>query len=158
MNARLLVLFLIPACLRAQSAVPLAPHPELRLDAIFRRDTTAVEAGAGVELPAGYYTRIGIIAAGGAQFSGGTSAATGRIDVIARFLLDPFRQQAGGLSLGGGLSVRAREHDRVRPYMLAVIDYEGAIWSSGIAPALQVGLGGGVRVGGALRWGSPNAR
>ena len=78
--------------------------------------------------------------------------------MIARFLFDPFRQQRWGFSAGGGVSVRARDGDRVRPFLVAVLDLEAPRSASGITPAIQLGLGGGVRIGMALRWASPRVR
>ena len=74
--------------------------------------------------------------------------------LLVRFLLDPFRQSAYGLSMGGGLSARAEPGDRVRPRLLLAVDLEGRRSSRGLVPALQVGLGGGVRVGVVLRRGA----
>jgi hypothetical protein len=128
--------------------------PELRADIVRLNDHFGVEAGGGVQLPMGYYTRLGVTAAGGAIGSN----ASGRLDVVARFLFDPFLQQRWGVSAGGGISLRARAHDRVRPYLLTVIDLEGPHSASGLSPALQLGLGGGIRLGGALRWGAVRNR
>ena len=78
-------------------------------------------------------------------------AASGRVDAIARFLLDPFREMPLGLSLGGGVSVPYASGDTAtRPYLTAVVDIEGRR-RGGLTPALQLGLGGGARVGLVLR-------
>ena len=137
----------------AQSSLEAGIKPELRVDVITGRAATVVHGGGGVEIPAGYYARIGVIGAAGAPVSSGARGLDGRLDVIARFLFDPFREHAWGLSAGAGVSMRVAAHDKVRPYLAAVIDLEGPRSSSGVAPAFQVGLGGGVRVGAALRWG-----
>jgi len=135
------------------------PRPELRADAIIARHTTALQAGAGVQIPAGYYARIGIDGAAGVDVSQSSgSIASGRVDVIARFLFDPFRQQRWGFSAGGGVSARVRSGDHVRPFLVAVLDLEAPRTSSGVSPAFQLGLGGGVRIGMALRWGAPRTR
>ncbi len=151
---------LTPAAVCAQlpGVAPLAP--ELRADVIVGHQP-AVQAGAGVQIPAGYYMRIGLVAAAGARIGSRdpvTSRLDGRLDVLARFLLDPFRQSAYGLSLGGGVSLRAEPNDRVRPLLLVALDLEGRRSAAGWVPALQVGLGGGVRVGVALRRGVAGAR
>ena len=148
-----------PAYAQLPGAAPLAP--ELRADVIAGRQP-AVQAGAGVQIPAGYYMRIGLVAAAGARI-GRTDPFTssrldGRFDVLARFLLDPFRQSAYGLSLGAGVSLRAEPNDRVRPLLLVAVDLEGRRSAVGWVPALQVGLGGGIRVGVALRRGVAGAR
>lgn len=137
-----------------QSEIQLRIVPELTADVFRLNEHFGVEGGAGVEIPVGYYTRLGVTGAAGAIDSEGT----GRLDVLARFLFDPFLQQRWGLSAGAGVSLRVREGDRVRPYILTVIDLEGPHSSNGLAPALQVGLGAGIRVGGALRWGARHNR
>jgi hypothetical protein len=138
----------------AQAEYQLRLTPELRADVIRLNDRFGAEAGGGVQLPMGYYTRIGVTAAAGVF----ESNASGRLDMVARFLFDPFLQQRWGVSAGGGISLRARASDHVRPYLLTVIDLEGPHSASGVSPALQLGLGGGIRLGGALRWGAVRNR
>lgn len=144
---------LAPA-LRAQVPRP-SVQPELRADVIAGHQP-AVQLGAGLQVPMGYYVRIGVDGAVGVS-TGGDAPTSGRADaradLLVRFLLDPFRQSAYGLSLGGGLSARAEPGDRVRPRLLVAMDVEGHRSSHGLVPALQVGLGGGVRVGVVLRRG-----
>ena len=113
-------------------------------------------SGSPTVIPAGYYTRVGIIAAVGSRVD--SAAVTGRVDVIARFLLDPFRQSRWGLSAGGGLTLGAEQGDRVRPALVAVIDLEGPRTAYRFSPAIQVGLGNGTRVGVVLRWNGRTAR
>lgn len=152
----------IGAAARGQVPRP-AAQPELRLDAIAGHQP-AVQLGAGVQIPMGYYVRVGLDAAAGIA-TGDKKALIGsaesppgrldgRVDVVARFLLDPFRQSAYGLSVGGGLSARAEPGDRVRPRLLVAMDLEGRRSTHGLVSALQVGLGGGVRVGVVLRRGA----
>jgi hypothetical protein len=135
-----------------------SPRAELRVDAIVADSVTAVQGGIGVQIPAGYYARIGIDGALGADITNGHSELSGRLDLLARFLFDPFRQSRWALSGGGGVSLRAREGSNVRPYLVAVLDLEGPRSSSGVAPAFQLGLGGGVRMGVILRWASKSVR
>jgi hypothetical protein len=152
-----------PATTQAQ--VPAAPpvSPELRLDLITGRDA-AVQAGIGVQIPAGYYVRVGVDAAVGVALGDSSSRGSadhrldGRLDVLARFLLDPFRQTAYGLSAGGGVSLRAEPGDHVRPLLLVAIDIEGRRSRAGVVPAIQLGLGGGARIGVVLRRGAAGAR
>jgi hypothetical protein len=65
-------------------------------------------------------------------------------------LLDPFRETPVALSLGGGVSVPYVDGQRVRPYLTLVADLEGRKRGA-ITPAIQIGLGGGARVGVVLR-------
>ena len=146
----------VPA--HAQATLDAGVKPELRLDAITAHSVTVLQVGGGVEIPAGYYARVGVIGAVGAPVSTGANGINGRLDVIGRFLFDPFREHPWGLSAGAGVSLRAAAHDKVRPYLATVLDLEGPRRASGLAPAVQVGLGGGVRVGAALRWGGTVSR
>ena len=138
---------------RAQGTLDAGVQPELRIDAIRASNSTLLEGGGGIEIPAGYYARVGVIGALGTPVTSGGRSVAGRVDVIARFLFDPFRERSWGLSAGAGISLRAANGDRVRPYLATVLDVEGKRSAGGISPALQVGLGGGVRVGAVLRWG-----
>ena len=132
-------------------------YAEFRVDAIFAR-ATAIQGGVGGVIPLGTYVRLGIDAAGGATVSDASSRASGRVDAIGRFLLDPFREAPVGVSVGGGLSLQYVDGDkRVRPYLTAVVDIEGRRRGA-ITPALQVGLGGGTRVGVVLRTSQPRWR
>jgi hypothetical protein len=142
---------------KAQEAVPTAVMPEVRADVVTGH-RPALQLGAGVQIPFGYYVRLGLDGAAGVRVDDVTPRADARIDVLTRFLLDPFRQSRYGLSVGGGVGLRAEPHDRVRPLLLVAIDLEGRRGVSGWAPAVQVGLGGGARLGLVLRRGVPNAR
>jgi hypothetical protein len=149
-----------PALSAQQPATP-PIAPELRVDVITGHDP-AIQVGGGVQIPAGYYARIGLDVAvgtpGGRRLAAGLGGLDGRIDLLARFLLDPFRQTAYGLSLGGGASLRAERGERARPLLLVALDVEGRRSARGLVPAVQVGLGGGVRVGVILRRGAPGGR
>lgn len=150
-----------PASAQQPPAAPVAP--EMRVDLIAGH-APAVQLGAGVQIAAGYYVRIGVDVAAGAALGSGAAAGgarhgvDGRVDLLARFLLDPFRQTAYGVSLGGGASLRAEQSDRARPYLLVALDVEGRRSTKGVVPAVQVGLGGGMRVGVVLRRAAPGAR
>ena len=131
------------------------PYAEYRADVMSGRNTAA-QAGAGLVLPFGIYVRTSLDGAVGATWRDGLARASGRADLVSRFLLDPFRETPVVLSLGGGVSVPYVDGDtRVRPYLTAVVDVEGRLRGR-ITPAFQIGLGGGVRVGVVLRT-SPRA-
>jgi len=130
-------------------------YAEYRADVI-AGSATAAQAGGGLVLPFGVYVRTSLDGAIGATWRGGVARTSGRADVISRFLLDPFRETPVVLSMGGGVSVPYADGDtRVRPYLTVVVDVEGRQHGA-ITPALQVGLGGGLRVGVVLRT-SPRA-
>ena len=154
--AATLLLAAAPASGRAQQRNPIVP--ELRLDVIGARPTS-VQGAVGVEIPAGTYMRVGVLGGAGATIDGDESSrVAGRVDVLARFLLDPFRQARWGFSAGAGVSLRADPGEKVRPRLLAAIDLEGRRSSAGLSPSVQLGLGGGVRGGVGLRWSGRSAR
>ena len=160
-GAALLASFALSAAASAPASAqrPSIPIvPELRVDVI-GVNPTSVQGAVGVEIPAGYYVRVGLIAgAGGTIDADGVARAAGRVDLLARFLLDPFRQSRWGFSAGGGVSLLADPGTNVRPELLVAIDLEGRRSRSGFTPSLQVGLGGGVRGGIGLRWSGRGAR
>jgi hypothetical protein len=110
----------------------------------------AAQLGVGLNVGTDAYTRVGIIAATGVATDGHATQSATRVDLVARFLLDPFRQSPWGISAGGGVSAANTQNGRWRPYLVGVLDFEGAKHGP-IAPAVQLGLGGGVRLGVVLR-------
>ncbi|HEY2163591.1 MAG TPA: hypothetical protein VGH04_06365 [Gemmatimonadaceae bacterium] len=144
----------LPAALAAQQE-PLT-YPELRADAFFANGTT-VQGGAGIVVPAGVYVRVGLDGGAGESWRDGSSFASGRVDLIARFLLDPLRENNIAFSFGGGLSEAIDRAGFRTPYLTIVMDVEGRR-RGGFTPAIEVGLGGGARVGFVLRRSSPRWR
>lgn len=143
-------LALLVSSVAAAQQQPSRPYPEYRADAIIARGSAA-QLGGGIVLPLGVYMRLGVDAAAGATWRYGETFGSGRVDAIARFLLDPFRESRFGVSLGGGVSAPFGSAEPSQPpYLTAVIDVE---WPrrGGLTPALQVGLGGGTRIGLVLR-------
>jgi hypothetical protein len=125
---------------------PPTAYAEFRGDVIAGRGTAA-QGGLGAVVPLGAYVRLSLDGAVGSTWRDGTTLASGRVDAIGRFLLDPFREMPFGLSLGGGLSLPVTQGDRrTRPYLTAVVDIEGRKHGP-LTPALQLGLGGGMRIG-----------
>jgi hypothetical protein len=130
---------------------------EIRLDAIFAR-SGGVEAAYGFTVPVGIYVRSGLVAGIGA----GRHGAEGRSDLVSRFSFDPFRQSRWAPYAGAGLSGRYRSalDGGSRAYILIFLGLEGPLpfgERAGWVPAVEVGLGGGARVGFVLRRGV-NAR
>jgi len=124
----------------------LLPYAESRADVIIGSGT-AGEVGAGVQLPLGYYVRVGLTGAVGATLRDGDALTSVRGDLIARYLLDPFRETRWAVSLGGGVSMPYVDGDaHTQPYMTLVVDVEGPR-TNGVSPAIQLGLGGGTRIG-----------
>ena len=114
---------------------------EGRLDALIA-SRTAIELGAGIFVPFGTYVRAGLI--GGVGPITNPLRATGRAELVGRFLLDPLYEHRWGPYVAAGLGVASR------PYVLALVGLEGPRWGS-VTPALEAGFGAGVRVGFALR-------
>jgi hypothetical protein len=126
---------------------------EVRVDAIVARHP-AIEAGGSLILPAGLYGRTTVTVAGGFVDRDSGSNAVGRIEAVSRFLLDPFREEPYGLSVGAGVGVtNFAAASKWKPYLAAVIDLELS-QTSGWIPALQLGLGDGARLGIILRSGT----
>ncbi len=130
---------------------------EVRVDAVFAR-SSGVEAAYGFTVPVGIYVRSGIVAGVGV----GRHGAEGRTDFVSRFSFDPFRQTRWAPYAGAGLSGRYRSEldGGARAYLVVYLGVEGPLplgELSGWVPAVEVGLGGGARVGLILRRGV-NAR
>jgi hypothetical protein len=145
----LMAVLAIPA--HAQRQLARGPRPELKIEGTTGRPQ-ALQLIAGVAIPLGNYVRFALAAGGG--MARGDDAdrriASARADVAARFLLDPYRESRWGLSAGGGLTVRHEPGHGTRGYLAILLDLE-APPTGRIVPAIQVGLGGGARVGVLLR-------
>lgn len=143
--------------LAAQAGRARPPQLELRADAILGRATTG-HLGLGGNVALGNYLRAGLAVAGGAtRVPGGDVVPGGRADLVARFLLDPFREHRFGPYAGAGISVLWDERQRTREAVLIVLGVEGSA-AGHVRPALEAGFGGGTRVGVVLRWGRRAAR
>lgn len=122
--------------------------PELRVDAIVAR-RSAVYGGVGAHAPLGTYLRLDAVVAAGTLFAAGGSRSSARADLTARFLLDPDRRRRRGAYAGAGLSA-VRERGRTRGDILILVGAESRV-RHGYAPAVEFGLGGGIRAGLVLR-------
>jgi hypothetical protein len=114
---------------------------EGRLDALIA-SRTATELGAGIFVPLGTYVRSGLI--GGVGPITNPLRLSGRAELVARFLLDPLYEHRWGPYVAGGLGVASH------PYVLVLLGLEGPRWGR-VTPALEAGVGNGVRLGIALR-------
>ena len=146
----------------SQRPAPLVP--ELRLDGALGREGGAF-ASLGVFVDAGLYARLGLVAGGGmsrgpaADGVGSTTdfAPAARLEALARFHLDPQRLSRRGIYAGGGVAVAVREALSPRYELVALLGLEGPPRGA-LAPAVEIGLGGGVRVAVALRRARPGRR
>lgn len=128
------------------------PPLELRADAIDVRsiNTGTLQGGVGANVPLGTYVRLALVGAAGVTRVDSVTHNSARVDAIARFLLDPFNELTWGLSLGGGMSAIFEANAVTREYLVVVADLE-APRIGAVTPALQIGLGGGVRIGLVIR-------
>lgn len=125
-------------------------QPEGRLDLITGKHT-ALQAGAGVSTPVATNFRIGLVGALGASDDG----LSGRADAFVRFSLAEYAgaYAGGGWTpyVGGGTTTRLDSGiDGSRTYLLGFVGYEGPA-TNGLQPAVEVGIGGGIRLGVVLR-------
>jgi hypothetical protein len=123
------------------------PRVEARVDALIA-SRPATEVGAGIFVPLGTYVRAGLV--GGIGGIPHPTGLAGRVEVLGRFLLDPLYEHPWGPYVAGGLGVRADYGAASRPYLLVLLGIEGPRWG-GVVPALEAGVGSGVRIGLALR-------
>jgi hypothetical protein len=156
--AMLTVLTPVPRALAQRAAQPpAAVTPELRLDGALGREGGAF-GSLGAFVDAGLYTRLGLVVGVGATRgpaadrarTSPTFAPAARFEAIARFHVDPQRLSRRGLYAGGGVALSLREALAPRYGLVALLGLEGAPRGS-VAPAVELGLGGGVRAGVALR-------
>jgi len=115
--------------------------PEAGIDLIFS-GVEAIHARLGVMVPAGTYLRAGLVGGLGSSRDG----LSGRIDVVGRFHLDPFRESRWAPYAGGGLTTRFDEGSKARGYLLIVFGIDGPS-SGGMTTSVEAGLGGGGRIG-----------
>jgi len=113
-----------------------------------------VRAGPAVRLTA-------LVAAGVARRTDGSPGddlvGSARAELVGRFLLDPSGQRRRGVYAGGGLGVRRDGAGPWRDLLLLVVGIEGRA-RRGLVTAADLGVGGGVRVGVALRRAADSGR
>ena len=131
-------------------------QPEARADFIGARAATA-HLGAGVSIPASTYVRLGIVAAAGQSWSDGEAHAAGRVDGLVRFVVDPLREFRWAPYASGGVGAIYDRSDDWRVVLVGVLGIEGPA-SGSVIPAVEVGFGGGARVGVVLRRTMPGRR
>ena len=127
-------------------------QPEARLDG-FTAEPWAVHAGLGATAPLGTYVRFGVVGGIGT----GAGGVSGRADLIARFTLDPFRERRWAPYAVGGVSSRFGGDGDTRNALVLLAGLEGPP-RRGVAPALELGFGGGFRAGVILRRAFPRRR
>jgi len=153
--SRVLAVLAVPvttACLAHSAAaqeqkVSLTVVPEARVDLIAGKNT-ALQGGLGLTVPVSKYVGIGGTVGAGVSKTGFSA----RGDLYGRFSLDPYRQYYWEPYLGAGTTTRFDSGGPgTRTYLLGVIGFNGPV-TGGIAPGVELGVGGGVRLGITLRW------
>jgi hypothetical protein len=122
-----------------------AQSPEARIDGI-AANPAAIHAGGGITWKVGTYLRSGFVGAIG----GSDHGISGRVDVVNRFHLDPFREHKWAPYGGGGITARFDDNRGDRFYLLLIAGIDGPV-RSGLTTSIEAGLGGGARLGVILR-------
>jgi hypothetical protein len=142
-----------PGLLRAQDGPPRAtalPQLEWRIDGT-AANANAFHSGLGLNIRSGWYLRTGLaLTAGAAQGADDEWRSSYRLDLTSRFLLDPFGERRRGLYAGGGVTVRRDDVANPTAHLLVLVGVEGSPQRR-VIPSLELGLGGGVRLGFVLR-------
>lgn len=144
-----IVIAIAPARLSAQRAVEALPQWEGHLVPVLS-PTGGAMAGAGLNVRAGWYARLGVSLTAGAVGAADAWSARQRIDATARFLFDPFAERARGFYAGAGIGAERDAGGRTRGLLLGVVGVEGAAVGRTV-PAIELLLGGGARLGLVLR-------
>ena len=130
-------------------AKPMRFRPALRIDALVDRDPGA-QVAVGLAIASAYNVRLEVDAgAGGTSRSAGW-VPTGRLDLLARWLSDPFRQSRWGLSAGAGIGQRLEAHRTPSTVAIVTLGLEGPSDGRWV-PGVELGLGGGFRAGVTVR-------
>jgi len=119
------------------------------MDAIVGQHT-GVQAAGGLATAAAYNLRLGLDAGIGVRRADGGTQAAGRVDLLARWLSDPFRRSRRALHAGGGVGVLFEQGAAPRPVAIVTVGVEGRSDGPWV-PGVEAGLGGGFRVGFTLR-------
>jgi hypothetical protein len=141
---------------QARGQRPARFQPEARADYIDAH-ASAAHLGVGLSVSAGMYVRLGVVAAAGQAWRDGQAEPAGRIDGIARFVVDPLREFRWAPYAAGGVGALYDDGERWRAVLVGTLGVEGPAFRS-VVPALEVGFGGGTRVGVVLRRAMPGRR
>jgi hypothetical protein len=131
-------------------------QPEARADFIDAR-AEAAHFGAGVAVAAGTYARLAIIGGAGRAWTDDGSRAAGRVDALVRFVVDPLGEFRWAPYAFGGVGALYDTAERWRGVIVGGLGVEGPI-AGGVVPAVEVGFGGGARVGLVMRRAMPGRR
>jgi phosphatidylglycerophosphate synthase len=129
---------------------------EARADAFMARHDAA-HVGVGLATDVGTYFRLAGIVGIGAAAPGGDYDPSGRVELLGRFVLDPLRQARWGLYAGTGVMARYEPDPGVGGYLTLLVGAELPSDRPTVT-AVELGIGGGVRVGIAVRQGRRGRR
>lgn len=123
--------------------------PELRTDVV-AGTTSIAHLGGGVHINTGAYVRMAILAGGGYAWRDSVRDASYRLEVQARFLLDPLRTSRFGLYGIGGINAA---HDPLAEWQTRLLMGVGVeLPAHGRAAlAIEAALAGGFRISVATR-------
>jgi len=148
------------ALLGAQGGRPTAtalPQWEVRVDGT-AATANAAHVGVGLNVRSGWYLRSGITVATGAAVGPDDFWRTShRLDLTTRFLVDPFGERRRSFYAGGGVTVRADQDADAAARLLVIVGLEGNSERPRV-PSVELGLGGGVRLGVVFRARRSDAR
>jgi hypothetical protein len=131
-------------------AVSFLPQWEFRQDITGAREPGA-HVGVGLNVRADYYVRLGAaMSAGAVRREDDVWVGAPRLDLTARYLLDPFGERPRGWYGGGGVSIAQRAGEGATATLQLLVGLEGRRGPK-ISPAIELGVGGGVRLGVVLR-------
>ena len=132
---------------------------EGRVETLISR-TTAVHAAVGANMIVGTYMRIALLVAGGARDIGDEWIASGRVDLVGRFHVDPQRQLSKGLYVVGGATALLDDGVRARVRAMVGIGIESRALggTNGWIVGAEGGFGGGARIAVTLRRARPGGR
>ena len=131
-------------------------QPEVRADFIDAR-AAAAHLGLGFSVPASTYVRLGLVGGVGRAWADGESTTAGRVDALVRFVVDPLREFRWAPYGSGGVGGLYDGDGEWRAVLVGVLGVEGP-QRGAIVPAIEVGFGGGLRVGIAVRRAMPGRR
>jgi hypothetical protein len=124
-------------------------QPEVRADYIGSR-AAAAHLGIGVNVPATTSVRLGVVGALGQAWSRGDPTIAGRVDGLIRFVVDPLRESRWAPYAAGGIGGIYDGAEKWSGVLVGAQGVEGPA-AGRVVPAIEVGFGGGVRVGVAFR-------
>ncbi|HEX6535518.1 MAG TPA: hypothetical protein VF041_13060 [Gemmatimonadaceae bacterium] len=134
---------------RAQFREPARVQPAGRVD-VLASHITAIQAGTELSLPAGRALRLSLVGGAGGSWADGRSGLSARAELAGRFLLDPNFSARWAPYVGGGGGARYDHIAGWRAVLVVFVGMEGPNWN-GVIPFVEVGYGGGGRIGLGLR-------